>query len=390
MSGLGPSLRAAATRAAAAAGATLAACLLGAVPALAQSSPTTATAAASSGSFHAGADPCSPASAGGPCTLTPARVTASWGGGLVASVSVQWATTGRPAGAPAPASTRTALSTSARGACKTVGGTTSCSWPWPGAMEDHGTVLNGTYQMQACVTATSSSCVASTFGPATVAVAAPPPSPASVSAQANGSSGATVTWAPVPVPDLAGYQVSRNGKPVWSCETASSAALRCPANPSWTDQPGAGLFAYQVTAVRYGASGATMVASPPASSAPVAVGLAALNSGSGGSLNLPVPPVAPVPVGSGSVGGAPGSAAGGSTTKRSGPGSAPTTDGGYSSTLPYGAANTLPGADQVSAPAEPGPRGPDVVPAASLALGALLVALAAHLLVLRQEATRQG
>ena len=352
-----------------------------------------------------GASPCIPQSttpggSQGPCTLEPTHVGATWNGTAVLSLSLSWATTGRPKGAPAPSSPSAALDPHAPGACTTSGAQTSCSWPWPATLESNHTVLNGTYQLRACITPPGVSCIASPgSGPATIAIAAPPLTPTGTALQSGSGTdpAEVVSWSADPEPDVAGYQVDREGTPVWSCQVGTPAAsgtqaVTCPSPPSATDHPGVGLWSYSVIAERYGASGNSLVASTPATLAPVGVDLTSLAPSSGVSqVQLPPIPFLPAYAGgsAGSASSPSGSSAGvvhgGTTGSPGGSSATATNDPGYSTTLPYGAAGrsaTLPGAD-VAASKEPGPTGPDVNPVATFALGALVLALAVHLLYLR-------
>jgi hypothetical protein len=291
------------------------------------------------------------------------------------------------------------LNPKAPGACTTTSGKTSCSWPWPTTLERNHAVLNGTYQLAACLSAPGTACLVSPLlAPTSIAIAAPPSTPAAAGVRAvgGGDPAAVVAWKANPEPDLAGYQVGRDGRVVWSCVVGtppSAPAVACPSPPSMTDHPGVGVWDYSVTAERYGATGNALVASPAATIAPAGIGLTALTVAPGGELNVPRIPVLP-----GAIYGAKpnGPAAAGSssapavaaTTPQASPGPA-AIDPGYSSALPYGggSASTLPGTDS-AALSEPGPTHPDVNTIATFALGALILALAAHLLYLRGRVVR--
>jgi hypothetical protein len=138
-------------------------------------------AGASGPALQAGASPCSPAPDGQTCTQTPSRVEATWIGPGVDSLVLTWEPVGIPAGAAAPPSTSAVLNPTA-GACTTGGSTTSCWWPWPPSLEVAGTVVNGTYQLQACSSPPSTPCSPASQGAAAVVVAAPGPAAAAPTA----------------------------------------------------------------------------------------------------------------------------------------------------------------------------------------------------------------
>ena len=340
----------------------------------------------------------------GVCSAEPTAVKATWSDPTVQSLSLSWVTTGRPKGAPAPPSGTVSLNPKAPGACTTTSGKTSCSWPWPTALERNHAVLNGTYQLTPCLSGPGTGCLASPLlAPASIAIAAPPSQPTGVVVSSVGGAdpAALVAWTANPEPDLTGYQVERDGHVVWSCVTgtapaAGQPAVTCPAPPSMTDHPGVGVWAYSVIARRYGAAGDALVSSPAATVAPTGIGLTALTVAPGGGLSLPQVPVLPGAIYGSTAGGsgAPSSPSGQGAAPGSRPQSSPGTvaaDPGYSSSLPYGAgssASTLPGTD-AAALSESGPTRPDVNTIATFALGVLILALAAHLLYLRGRVVQQ-
>lgn len=334
-------------------------------------------AAAASAALVVTPTPCSPRA--GVCTATPSGVAVTFPAGIPAGVSdvqLAWVTTGRPAGAPGPASTSALLPTSS-GGCATAAGqaATTCTWPWPASLEGPGAaVLNGTYQASAC---SGSSC---SPPPSSFGVGVAPLAPGSVAAHAQGGapgSPVTISWAPGSAPDLAGYQVARDGTAIYTCTlhgATSPGAGPCPPTPSTTDRSsGSGALTYQVVAYRYGPQGgfAGALASPPAS------GTVQLGAGGGRLGSVPVlgPPApatvtAPAQPGRPVVGGA------------SRPGSANT----YGA-LPSGPAGRA--APSATQPLELGAgRSPQVGGLALIAAGLLVFAIAAHLIYLRGAIAR--
>ncbi|MGH9076618.1 MAG: hypothetical protein ACRDY0_04075 [Acidimicrobiales bacterium] len=348
------------------------------------------------------AHPCTAIIAGGPCTLTPAWILATWRGPIVATLTLSWLpSAARPAAAPVPPQLSTALATSAPGACTNLVGQVTCSWPWPPELELASTVLNGTYQLAAPPDHPGDP---APLVPAIVAVSAPPASPAQVAVTADGTGAVTVSWSQNREADLAGYRVERNSVPVWSC--ALGALPRCPLPLAYSEAPGPGAWTYRVVADRYGFSSAP-VDSAPAGPAPLVLGAVAPPTSpaarSGGTLQIPVAPVLPAPASQAGGGGSPtphvalptapvdpGTSSAGATSPP-----APTVPG-FSPTLPYqvpsrvASPQTLPGADVAGSGGmvstrEPGPSGAAPGAMASVALGALVLALAAHLLYLRSR-----
>jgi len=210
----------------------------------------------------------------------------------------------------------------------------------------------------------------------------------------------TVRWNLGPEPDLVGYTVARNGQAVYSCSTNSAgldASSPCTDPPSFSEQPGAGGWAYSVTALRFGADSAVSdyvassasqssvyVPAPPSSSNGGAAG-SGLPTGAGQSGRAFLPPLPtmgtmrPAQTGNGGV------------AATAVPSIADTEDSGGVSTgtpsaLPY---NDNPALNDALAS---GTQAPQLKPktnsidsAAELALAALALALAVHIWYVRGE-----
>ena len=235
--------------------------------------------------------------------------------------------------------------------------------------------------------------------PSNIQIAAPPRPPAQVtSTESNGK--VTVRWNLGPEPDLVGYTVARNGQAVYSCSTNSAgldASSPCTDPPSFSEQPGAGGWAYSVTALRFGADSAVSdyvassasqssvyVPAPPSSSNGGAAG-SGLPTGAGQSGRAFLPPLPtmgtmrPAQTGNGGV------------AATAVPSIADTEDSGGVSTgtpsaLPY---NDNPALNDALAS---GTQAPQLKPktnsidsAAELALAALALALAVHIWYVRGE-----
>jgi hypothetical protein len=342
-------------------------------------------AAAPAPALAASPSPCSPHA--GACTAAPGQLAVTFPAGVPAgvdAVQLAWTTTGRPVGAPGPAQTSAVLTT-ASGGCATPAGqsATTCSWPWPGGLEAAGVVLNGTYQVTACSTPPGGGACspASSPGPSSFGVGVAPLPPGSVAAHATGTApdaAVSVSWATGTAPDLAGYRVARAGTVVFTCTlhgATSPGAGACPADPSFTDRaPGNGTASYQVTAYRFGPQGdlAAALASAPAT-ATVALPAAGASA-----------PLAPAPT----LGAA---ATPTVTLPAAAPGAAPVTPAPPTTANTYGALpfGTAPPAERAAAvPLEPGSSSHGVGGIALVAAALLLLAVAAHLLYLRDRVAR--
>jgi hypothetical protein len=302
----------------------------------------------------------------------------------VSGVAVTWTTTGRPAGTgPAHPSTFLKLSD---GGCPTNSTTaTTCTWAWPADLEAPGStvVLNGAYGVVPCSGISAAPiCPQPGAAPAGLGMAVPPAPPGQ--ARATGpSSSVTVSWAPGAEPDLAGYQVTRNNVQVFACNLHGAplaGSVPCGPSLSFHDSPG-GAVSYRIVAERFS------VDSDPShylASAPATVSVAA------GSVAIPgLPPVPAFGVPSFSVPGAPPStgSAGALTGAGPGVGSAPTT------TVDPGAGGLEFGAKDPAAALGPagGAGAGHVTNLANLALiaaGLLILAVAGHLLYLREAVAR--
>jgi hypothetical protein len=327
--------------------------------------------------------PCSASGPSGPCDQTPQQVQLAYPAATPpAAIEVDWVADGRSAAAPNPDSTSAVLVWSDGRPC----GTAERCWPWPSALTAGAYVLNGTYQVLPCGTYASGACQ-STFPPSSVGLAVPPYPPASVTATLAGSQ-VTIDWAPPPSrpPDLAGYALSRNGRDLYICSTddlGPGASLPCPQSLSVADHPGAGRYSYAVRTIRLGVDTASrdVVSSSSVGARGGGVTVTGSTTGSGGS----GPP-------------ATGSVPGSSTGSGSGPAAS---TGPTTTTVPGAKVGTHQSASAhavTSGPtgvvADPAPKAAltlkvpsrtDVVPVAVLALGILLLAVAAHFLYLRVE-----
>jgi hypothetical protein len=363
--------------------------------------------------------PCGASTAGAPCDQNPQQLVVSWpvSEQNPTGVEISWAPeSGRPVGAPSPEATTVTLSGASSAGCSLSqeGTTESCNWPWPTGMSDSfdGTswILDGTYEVAACIVATSSNCAPDgAYAPAYLALAVPPGPPATVNASAEANGAVLVTWSP-PLgqpPDLEGYRVSRDGTAVFSCSLiGSDLGSACPQTLSYMDHPGsASRITYSVNALRLGPDPAVAgdVSSTPASTTVQAGASPNASSPNASSPNASSPSgsgLPPVPV-IGSVvlplmGGNPGTGEGaylpssvsssGSSGESAGSTSGPTLPGdtggpgSFSESLPYKNAGTT----LESGPSEPGP-GPNLSAWEASALALLLLAFAAHSWYLREE-----
>ncbi|HET6963759.1 MAG TPA: hypothetical protein VFH58_03240 [Acidimicrobiales bacterium] len=260
-------------------------------------------------------------------------------------------------------------------------------------------VLNGAYQVTACGTATGGTC-GSPSTPQDIRVAAPPGDPTHVQARVTGAD-VGVSWQPPASspPDLAGYTVARNGRDVYSCSLdglGPAASVPCPSTLTFADRPGDGRYTYTVSAVRLGADtasrdtvssaavaaagGAVTVSGPAAGSTPGGGGgRTQTGAGSNGGFT-PAPIIGSTGAGVGLDSGA--------VAAQGLPGAAAPEIGapGSPENLRYPSDDPVVGHAAPLALKVHTPSGrPDVVPLAALALGVLLLAIAAHLLYLRTE-----
>jgi hypothetical protein len=322
------------------------------------------------------------------CDQEPSKIQVRYpSGSPPAAVEVDWSADGRPAAAPNPGSPAVAVPWSAGTDC---GSDLRC-WGWPSPITDHAAILNGTYRLVPCGVYTADApgggCQ-SKLQATTVGLAVPPGPPAAVKAVASGQQ-VTLSWRPPAgaPPDLAGYQVSRNGKPVYGCALSGlgpAGSTSCPNPLAVSDRPGNGTYTYAVSAVRLGVDAASahavdsapvldaggLVSVPGTASAPNAVGAPSPVIGAPGTMTDfgPPPPSALTPSG-GALPGENGSAADTDATPQN---------------LQYPAADPLAGKSSALAlkVGETAPRR-DVVPVGILGLGVLVLAIAAHLVYVR-------
>lgn len=343
-------------------------------------------------------------STSGPCNQEPQQIRVDYAtAGPAAALQLAWVSRGRASGAPAPASASVTLTWSDGSAC----GSGFWCWAWPPGMTDSSFVLNGTYQVAACGTEDNGACGAPS-SPQDIQVAAPPGPPTQVTARVSDTQVA-VSWRPPAAapPDLAGYTVARNGADVYSCSLdglGPGASVPCPGSLTFADHPGNGRYTYTVRSVRLGADTAADDTVPstatPAAGGAVTVAAPAPAGGTGpspggggdpgggtggtggaGSLGGFTP--SPVIGGAGAIGGSlgpdPGAASG------QGLPGAPAQPGAPQN-LQYPSDNPVVGkATPLALDVHGGPGRTDVVPAGILALGLLLLAIAAHFLYLRAE-----
>jgi hypothetical protein len=269
------------------------------------------TASASTQSpINATLSPCDAPRQGAACSVDPSQLQLNMPTGTdVSGVQLSWVDEpGRNPPMPVPSGP----------AFLPVNGAASCSqgpcWNWPQSIDytQGGTpwVLNGTYRVTPCGQGSDSkTCTASSYYTySEVQIAAAPAAPANLSASSQGGS-VTLRWQAGPEPDLVGYLVSRNSEQVYTCSIngfGPGAGRPCASPPSFSDNPGAGTWTYQVEALRFGqdASAAHVVPSP-ASTVVASVSAAAAGTGasqsSGGpgvpgaapSVHIVVPPIPP-------------------------------------------------------------------------------------------------
>ena len=333
--------------------------------------------------------PCAAPAAGAPCTAEPAEIEIS--GTPPAAIQVAWRSEkGRPAGAPGP-SESTVIVTKSTACAKGV----TC-WAWPPqltAADPSGSwILNGGYQVTACVLAATTCEPSSTSTPADVAIAAPASPPASVKTAYSTASGVTVSWKPgaTEPPDTVGYEVSRQGEAVYACRTGTSTtpvpAPACSSSLTFRDAPNAGNWIYSVSTLRYGADATTAAVVPSSSrSAFVQVtqqsttantqppyvpdGLPPVPANAPTGSIQPVPPSYTIPPATTSV---PHTETTPVTVAPGGPQTLPYLSPGQQST-------------EVAAAAENGPKHSNLDTWAALAAGLLALALALHVWFLRGQ-----
>lgn len=306
------------------------------------------------------------------------------------AVEVNWEPGDRSASAPSPAATSVVLQFVNGANC----GTQEQCWPWPSTLTDQSFVLNGTYQVVTCFTYQDGNCTQPDTQ--SIGLAVPPDPPQKVTASSSGSA-VTLSWqAPSQTPpDLAGYTVSRNGTAVYTCSIDGLAAgvdTSCPSSLTVTDHPGDGSYTYTVAALRLGAAGDDLISSPAVEDGGgevVVPGSSAGQGGSGGQTvgSSPVigsvgtvapstsPTVATTPSGTATVETLPGES-----------GQDPTV-ASVPQNLRYPTSDPVTGksASALSLKVDQPPTRTDLVPAGVLALGLIVLAIAAHFLYLRVE-----
>lgn len=372
------------------------------------SSTTVATPPSSvpSSPYSAGFLPCGTAATGpstgpatGPCTQEPVRVELQYrdGASPPEAIELQWVSDGRPATSPAPASLLVKLAWSSGSDC---GSNLRC-WPWPGQMSDSSFVLNGTYRVVPCGTYSTGNC-GTAFPAVTIGLAVPPGPPAAVQARSAGGE-VTMSWKPPAAspPDLVGYAVSRNGRNVYACSIdglGPGASVPCPRSLTVADHPGNGRYRYAVAALRLGvdSTAGAVVASAYVPNAGAAVPVPGPVTGRGPGAGGAGPGFTPSPV----IGGSVGLIQSGGTVSPTGFRGQDL--GGVDAAPDLGAPGTPQNLRYPDQPAVgrssalsvriAGDRSrSDVVHLAVLALGVLALAIAAHILYLRQElAALQG
>ncbi|HWE57483.1 MAG TPA: hypothetical protein VG435_18395 [Acidimicrobiales bacterium] len=311
-----------------------------------------------------------------------------------AAIQVDWVTGSRSAKAPDPASTSVTLMFSDGSNC----GTQAQCWPWPSAMTDRAFTLNGSYQVVTCLSYRNNTC--GTAQTTDIGVAAPPGAPQSVAVQATGSE-VTLGWRPPgqTPPDLAGYTVNRNGKRIYICSIGGlepGVSTSCPPSLTVADHPGNGQFDYTVSALRLGANGNDLVASSPTDAGgPVTVPGSGQTVGdsSGGQTVGSSPIIGSVGTVSGSssdpgqsvsITPAPGTA---TVQTLPGPTGVDPAVAAAPQNLKYPTSNPVTGksASALSLKVNPASNQTDLVPAGVLAMGLIVLAIAAHFLYLRVE-----
>jgi hypothetical protein len=339
--------------------------------------------------------PCGSSSAGTPCDQDPKQIQVQYPASAPAAVVVSWDASGRSAAAPSPDSLSATLPASHGTAC----GTDLICWPWPPGMTDGSFILNGTYQVAVCpapdANYDSSTGTCRATDPAqNIGLAVPPGPPTGVTAQSAGSQ-VTLSWkAPAQAPpDLVGYSVSRDSTVVYTCSTddlGPGAATPCPASLTVADRPGNGEYTYSVSSIRLGVD---------TNNSDVLTSRAVEDSA--GVITVPGPVAGGGGTGSQSGLGTPVQTSGGGTLAI---GTVLGTDGGTLITLPavqgsgsaaanspvqnlkYPADNPVVGkSSDVALKVADSASHPDIVPVTVLALGILILAIAAHFLYLRVE-----
>lgn len=331
----------------------------------------------------------------GPCDQEPGQVQVRYGTVAPAAVELQWVSRGRAAAAPAPSTASVTLLGADGSAC----GPSALCWQWPAQMTDASYILNGSYQVVACDTYAQAQCQASTAA-MPVGLAVPPGEPRGVQVARSGTA-VVVSWHPPAAapPDLVGYTIRRDGRAIWMCSTdglGPGRPVRCPPSMAVADQPGDGTFTYAVSAMRLGvdSSDQNVVSSAGAGGADggkvtvtgATAGIAGGGGGAGSSPGFTPSPVigsagttvglspvgiaAPVAVGSGA---GPALGAAGNPQNPQNPQNLqyPSTD------------DPVVGHSALALQVHPSAARTDVAPVAVLALGLLVLAVAAHFLYLR-------
>lgn len=332
--------------------------------------------------FTAAFVPCG--STAGPCDQEPQQVQVGHGTAAPAAVQLSWVAAGRAPGAPAPGSTSVTLLWGDGNDC----GTADRCWQWPAQMTGSSYILDGTYQVTACDTYTGGQCQASS-APVTIGLAVPPGPPTGVQVKADGSA-AVVSWHPPSVapPDLVGYRITRDGRPIWTCSTdglGPGRGVRCPPSMAVADQPGAGTFTYTVAALRLGAdtSDRGVVSSAGVGGVDGGRVTVAAAAGPPESSGTPGAAFTPSPV----IGGQ-GTTASLAPLQSAAPGASgvapPAGSPASVQNLKYPAADDpVVGHTAMALQVHPSASRTDLVPVTVLALGLLILAVAAHFLYLR-------
>ncbi|MDQ2727208.1 MAG: hypothetical protein M3Y91_04945 [Actinomycetota bacterium] len=320
--------------------------------------------------------PCSPRRDGS-CSLSPQTLAVTYPSSspppASGGVNVTSTTTGRPAGT-GPAQPSGFLSTPS-GRCTPGAHGTTCTWPWPPALEAPRStvVLNGAYQAASCTGPAAAGC----GPPSNLLIAAPPAPPGG--ARASGSSSVTVTWAPGVEPDLAGYTVTRNNVVVFTCNVHAAplpGSVPCGSPLAYTDSRATGgAVTYGIVAQRFGldSNPAHYLTSRPAV-ASITLGAASLGK-------LPLLPVIGIPSFPKPVAPPNPPATAGSTL------APPTTVDPSSGGFEFGPKDHA-GALGPVRTVRAGPVTTSVTRLALIAAGLLVLALAAHLLYLRGAVAR--
>jgi hypothetical protein len=347
--------------------------------------------------------PCSPARAG-PCTADPSVLEVTYAAKVtVTAVDVVWDPgPGRPSAAPQPAKPSVLLGAQSTKSCPTrpsdPSGEVTLCWAWPSGLTYTATrssrtwILNGTYRVTACSGSTPTTpCEPQrAYSPDPIGLAVAPAPPRDVGATSSGSV-VTITWSPsaVPEPDLVGYSVLRDGTPVYSCSVPAGwpvAGSACSTPLYDKDSPGQGRWTYSVEALRFGTASSLQDAVPSGAPPAAPVSAAGVQFAGPTPVGLSVVPVAGSAPTLPSV--LPPSSAAGTYSPAPAATTAVGSDNPAISGLPYSASKSTAAAAPVSVSGtkETGPAAPGRDSLASVALGLIALALAAHAWYLRGEA----